>query len=174
MTLAAVRGLVLRSGSDDWIDHDDGLRVLEADLNVRIQLEVGGEEFFADWLVEDEEMEPYRFARSLWYGYSLVLRFEMIQVTPAVELPLPYLLNDRPTISKLGYHLAELMTPKPDALKEYLKRAGIDVEEEPELGPTSIPAAAARVLRAVVGLPARAWGMARLTLLRSGYRQPDA
>jgi hypothetical protein len=172
MTLAAFRDLVLRSGRDDWICHDDGPWTLKSDLNVRIELEHSEEESFAGWLVEGEE-EACSLARTLWYGYSPVLRFEMVQVAPAVELPLPYLLNDRLTISELGYHLAELMTSRPEALGEYVKRSGIDVEEEPEPDATPAPTAVARALRAVAGLRGRVRQMVRPTLWRSGYRQPD-
>ncbi len=105
-------------------------------------MEHGSVAYDAPWVKPWAHFEPYRFAYTFWRGDECMGRMEMVQLTPAVEIPLPAESNQKLKLDETQYCWAQLKSVDAAQLEACLQEAGIDVEP-----PQGFIAASARAIR---------------------------
>lgn len=153
-------GRATRPGDWHWLD--DGWMILKADPAVQVRREPGIEDCSAGWTRDCAWFEPYCFVTTFWWGRACMARLEMIQLTPAVELPLPHPFNQGLQIDDIEYRWAKLKSVDVRQLDSCLRTAGIEV-----VAYRWFDRASARALRAT----RRVWLKLRPKRSRFGYRR---
>ncbi len=118
---------IRRSTKADWI-YQDGLMILRSDPTIRVRLELGGEDCRAPWVQPWRHHEPYHFAYTFSWRNKRMARLRMVQLTPAIELPLPHQENNRQLyLREVERHWAYLKSVDADEVDRALQRARIEV-----------------------------------------------
>lgn len=113
---------------DDWDWDVEERMILKAHRAIQVCLEHGGEDFVASWARAWAGLEPYRFAHTLRWGNWCIGCREMLQLSPAVELPLPHESSDQgPYIYEEELRWAQWKSVDVELLEATLLTADVEV-----------------------------------------------
>lgn len=118
--------IIVRTAPFEWVADGDTMQLVSCP-EVRIERQLGGQEYEAPWMLPHDGREPFMFSYAFWYRAQFVGAFPVIQVDPGLIVPVPHRAETGYAITSLQYHLARLVNPQSGKLDDYLQRAGIAI-----------------------------------------------
>jgi hypothetical protein len=138
MTLRKYWRIIIRSGPPDW-NHVDGTLSLTPYPEIRIEREDGGQDYRAPWMRPQDGPSPFLFMYAYWHKDRFVTAFPMVQIDPALVIPIPHRTEAGYAITSLQYHLARLVNLEPRSLDGYLTERAIAIVPAFGVGTTDFP-----------------------------------
>jgi hypothetical protein len=126
MTLRNYWRIVIRFGPPFWT-HVDDTHSLTPYPQIRIQREDGGQDYRAHYMHPQDGPSPFLMMYSYWYKDQFVTSLPVVQIDPALVVPIPHQTEAGYAISSIQYHLACLINLEPSSLDSYLKERAIEI-----------------------------------------------